>query len=420
VQLWPRGDLWDNRGFLNLWAAQSVSAIGSRITRTVLPVIAVIGIGGSPFELALLSAISVGPAALVGLLAAGRVDRSSKRRILILTDLTRAILVLALPIWAWMGELTMAHVYVVGGLMGVATTLFQITDNAYLPVLVPKRHLVLANSRLETTESIAEVSGPGLAGVLIELVTAPVALVIDAATYLWSAAFLTRIDHAEAPDAGTPQDTLMSDLRAGIGAVWAEPHVRPLLLATAIMTTSGGFFLALYMLFTLGDLALSPGAVGLIISVGGIGALFGALLSRRAAAALGVGRAMLVCSFFGQATALLIPLAGGPVALAIALLVAHQLLSDGLIIAYEIQATSLRQSVLPINLLARCNAVFAVTTAVLLPLGALAAGVLAEAFGVRVAIWVGVSLGLLAPLALLPLRHLKQVPQSGRVRLTDT
>lgn len=267
---WPTGGLWRHREFLRLWAAQSVSAIGSRITRTAIPVIAVLAVDGSAVELGLLAACSVAPGALVALALGGWVDRSPKRRILIGADLVRAALVMTIPIAAWLGVLTIAQLYVTAAAMGCASALFRITDDAYLPSLIGKLHLVEGNSKLEATEAVAEITGPGLAGVLIEVITAPVAMVVDAATYLWSALLLGRIRSTETPAASTGDDTLASDLRTGFRACWHEPRVRPLLLATAVSTLAGGFFFALYMLYTLDVLGLSAGAVGLIISVGGV------------------------------------------------------------------------------------------------------------------------------------------------------
>jgi len=186
--------------------------------------------------------------------------------------------------------------------------------------------------------------------------------------------------------------------------------VRPLLLSSAVSTLTFGAFSALYMLYTLGEIGLSPGTVGVIISVGGVAALFGALGSRRLATAVGLGPAMIVCLAIGQAGGLLIPLAGGATWLAIALLAAHQFIGDAFLVAFEIQAVSLRQAALPLSVLARANAVFSALTGVLLPLGALLAGVAGNAFGVRPILWIGVSIGLLAPLFLLPLRHLRRMP----------
>lgn len=393
-----------HRDFLLLWAAQGTSAVGSRLTRTALPVIAILTIEASPFELGVLAALSVAPGAIVGLLAGGAIDRSRKRPILIGADLVRLVLLLTIPAAAWTGALTMAQLFVIAALVGCATTLFQITDNTYLPALVARDDLIDANAALESTEAVAEITGPGLAGVLIELITAPVTILIDAISYAASALLLVRISRAEEPVATDDErPSLAADTAAGGRAVWAEPTIRPLFLGAAATAFWGGFFFALYMLFTLDTLGLSPGEVGLIISVGGVGALFGSALTARISRKLRAGPVLIALLALSQAGSLLIPMARGPTWLVIAFLVGHQLIGDGFRVAYHVLAVSLRQILLPLEVLGRANAFFQVAETALVPLGALAAGGLASFIGVRSAVWVGVVGGMTAPLFLLSL-----------------
>ncbi len=384
--------------FGRLWMAQSVSALGSRITRTALPVLAVLSVDGTPLELGILSAVTVGPGAIVALLVSGRIDRAKKRPVLIGADLVRALLILSLPLAAWFGALTMPQLYLVAALVGTASALFSVTDNAYLVHLVPAEELADKNAKLETTESIAEIVGPGLAGLLIEWITAPFAMFVDAVSYLWSAALLSRIGAEEIVAETDETASVYADLRSGLSAVWSEPRVRPHLLTAAIQTLADGFFFALYMLYTLDTLEISVGAVGVIISMGGVGALFGAVLSRHVA-----GRGRLIGAVvIAQASMLLIPLADGSW-FGIACLVAHQIVSDGFEIAYEVHAVTHRQVFLDRAVLARANGIFTAVQTLLLPLVALGAGALAERIGLREALYVGVILALLAPLPLFAL-----------------
>lgn len=384
--------------FGRLWMAQSVSALGSRITRTALPVLAVLSVDGTPLELGILSAVTVGPGALVALLASGRIDRARKRPVLVAADLVRAVLILSLPLAAWLGALTMPQLYVVAALVGTASALFSVTDNAYLVHLVPPEELTDKNAKLETTESIAEIVGPGLAGLLIEWITAPFAMLVDAVSYLGSALLLSRIRAEEIVAETETTASVYADLRSGLSAVWSEPRVRPHFLTAAIQTLADGFFFALYMIFALDTLQISVGAVGVIISMGGVGALFGALLSRFAGS-----RGGLIFTFgIAMASMILIPLADGSW-IGIACLVAHQIVSDGFEIAYQVHAVTHRQVFLDRAVLARANGIFAAVTTLLLPVVALGAGALAERIGVREALYVGVALALLAPLPLLAL-----------------
>src|SRR5262245_37631060 len=189
--------LWGHADFLRLWAAQAISAFGSRITRTALPIIAVTTLGQPEAVIGVLAAMQLAPGVLLAMVAGGFVDRGRKRKILIAADVIRAALVASLTLsWAF-GALTMLQVVVVGAAVGAASALFQITDVAYLPTLIGRRRLVEGNAKLETTEAIAEITGPASAGVLIAALGAPLAVAIDAASYLWSALMLGRI---RAPD----------------------------------------------------------------------------------------------------------------------------------------------------------------------------------------------------------------------------
>ena len=399
---WPAGGLWRHPDFLRLWAAQAASAFGSRITRTALPIVAILTLGASPTEVAVLSALGVAPGVLVGLFAGGRVDRTARRPLLVGADLVRALLLLTIPAAAWLGALSMPQLYAVAAATGAATTLFEIADRSFLPSLVGPERLVEANARLEATDSVAESVGPGIAGVLVQALSGPAAVALDALTYLWSALMLGRIRAREEP-AAPPEEGfgLLADARAGLRACMAHPLVRPLLLAESLMYLFGGFYLALYMVLALETLRLSPAAAGLVIGVGGVGAFAGALLAAPLGRRLGTGPPLAVSLAVGQPANLLVPLAAQAVHLAIPLLVAQQLLGDAFLGAYLIHAVSLRQRVLPAAVLGRANAVFHVATGLLLPAGALLAGPLADALGVPGALWIGACGGLLAAAVLL-------------------
>lgn len=409
MRWWPSGGLWRHPDFLKLWAAQSLSAMGSRITRTALPMIAILTIGATPTEIAILSALGVFPGVVVGLVAGGPIDRNAKRPLLVATDLVRAGLILTIPLAASTGWLSMPQLYLVAAAIGAASALFRIADNAYLPALVGKKQLVEGNAKLEATDSIAESVGPGLAGILIQAMTAPFAVIVDAVSYLWSALMLSRIRAVEAPAAAQDSRTSMiADAKAGLRACLGEPVVARLLAAETLMMLFGGFFHTLYMILALERLALSPLAIGLVISVGGIGSFLGALTAERIAGRFGLGPTLIVTMLLGSAAALLIPLSeiAGP--LAIPSLVAHQLVGDAFFSIYLIHALSLRQRVLPLEVLGRAGATFHVATGLAMPLGALVAGPLADWIGFSATMWIGALGGLSAALALLSAKVLGQ------------
>lgn len=413
--MFERSGLWGHGDFLRLWAAQAISAFGYRITRTALPIVAVTTLDQPEFTVSVLMALQVAPGLVVGMLAGGWIDRSRKRPILIAADLIRAGAVASLTIaWA-IGVLSIWHVLATGTIVGAATALFQITDNTYLPSLLGRRQLAEGNAKLESTEAIAEITGPAAAGYLIRILGAPLAIAIDAATYLWSAFFLGRIRAPEPAPVPGEEQHLGADLRIGFREVFMHPLVRPIVLSQMVWALSGGFFLALYTLYCLRELHLSEGTFGVIIGMGGVGALAGAAISNRLVTRLGLGRTLVVSLTLSLACAVFIPLAGvtGSPALIVGFLIAHQLLSDGFAVAFVVHAVTLRQTVLPKETLGRANAAIHIATSTLLPIAAILAGVIAEVAGTHVAVWIGVLIGLVAPLLLLPLWKLREMPPSA-------
>jgi MFS family permease len=410
-----RPGLWGHADFLRLWGAQAISAFGSRITRTALPIIAVEMLREPPAVLGVLAALPLVASVIVALFAGGFVDRSYKRRVLITADLFRAAVVASLTIaWA-LGALSIVHVIGVAVLVGAASALDQITDVAYLPVLVDKRWLADGNAKLGATDGIAEVTGPASGGALVAAFGAPLAVVIDAFAYLMSALLLGRIRRPEPPPAPSPSAASSTwqarqDVQVGMRAVFEHPLVRPIVLSLMVWAVAGGFFAALYPLLVMRTLGLPESTYGIIVAVGGIGSLGGALLSRRLVRAIGLGRMLIATAVLSLAAGVLIPLADGSRPMVLAFLCGHQLFGDGFAVAFTIQAVTLRQTVLPTAVLGRANAAILVCTIGILTIAALAAGGLAQLVTIREAVWVGTVIGLLAPALLWPLRHLREMP----------
>lgn len=387
--------------------------MGSRVTRTALPIIAVNVLGASAFAASVLGALAWGPGAVVGLVAGGWVDRRSKRGLLVAADLVRAVLVMSIPIAWWAGVLGLVHVCIVAGGVGAASALFRITTASYLPEVVEREELVHANGVGEATESVAEIGGPALAGPLIAAVGAAIAVVLDALSYVWSAMFLRGLP------AGRPAEvapsSLGADIAAGMRALWHDRVVRRLTIAEAITHLGTGAFLGLYMIFILDVLRLGEATVGLVIACGGVGALAGALIAPRLRARPVTLLLLLLAS---EGAALLIPAARGSHAAIVAMLVVHQLVGDGARTAYDVVTITLRQQRIAPDVLGRANGAFhAIMTAMLL-VAALGAGLIAEATTVRTALWIGLGVGALAPLAVLGLRarELVALPVDQRVR----
>jgi MFS family permease len=407
---WPRDGLWRHADFLRLWAAQIVSAWGSRITRTALPVIAVSILHEPPSGNGVLAALTLFPGMVLALFIGGIIDRSKKRTLLLTADLVRGLLVLSLPVAWWLGTLSMVHLVIVGAGVGAATTLFAITDNTYLPSLVGKEQLLDANSKLEASEAVAEIGGPAAAGALISVLGAPLAVLVDACTYLWSGAFLLRIRDPGAPVGPPSRRDIVGDLRIGLRAAFGHPVLRRIAIAQMAWYASAGAFIALYTPFVLTDVALDTISYGIVIGFGGAGGLLGALAARRLHARHGLGPTLFMASAISLAASLLIPLAQQPLWLALALLITHQVVSDGANVVVQVHSVTTQQTLLPQAVLGRATAALHVCAMGMMPIGALVFGFVADAIGTRNALWIGLGIGAGSPLAFATLWRIRTLP----------
>ncbi|WP_296599796.1 MFS transporter [Phenylobacterium sp.] len=404
--------LWRDRDFVRLWLAQGVSAFGARVTREGLPIAAVLGLGASPAQLGVLSALSHGPALVVGLAAGGLVDRSRRRGLMMAADLVRALILASIPVAALLHVLTLSQLYVAAALVGAASVLFEIADHAFLPGLVAREHLTRANASLSATESVAEIGGPALAGALFQVLAAPLAIAVNAATYLVSAVFLAAIRHREPEPRPEPHAQWTDDVRLGFASGLRHPLARPVFLSSWMQALAGGMFGALYILFCVRVVGLNPGLLGLTIAAGGVGALIGAVVAGWLSGRLGVGRSFIGAQVLVAASIAIIPLSPPSPEQGMLFLVVSQILGDALGVATLILGTSLIQTVMPPGVLGRVNATFKAVSGGLAVVGALAGGLLGEAIGVRGAIWVGVGGLAIAPLLSLPgpLKRLRAMP----------
>lgn len=405
--------LWRHGDFRRLWAAQAVSDFGARITREGLPMMAVMGLTATPAQLGLLSALANGPAVVVGLAAGDFVDHAARRPILIAADLVRAAVLITLPLAAWLHLLSLTQVYAAAALVGAASALFDIADHAYLPGLVGKARVAEANARIGSTEALAELGGPALAGVLFQWLTAPVAVAVNAATYVVSGLILARIETPEPPrDPAHKRRGWVDGVVTGARTAWEEPRVRAMLVMTGVGGLFGGFFGALYIAYVLRSLGLGPVFLGIGIASGGLGALAGSLLVQAFGRRLGVGPAICVTGVLSALGTLIVLLAPtGPTG-ATAALIASQFLGDFFGVMPVILATSLRQILLPHSLLGRVGATFRALSGGAMVVGALAGGALGGVFGLRATLIAAIGGLLIGPVygALTPLWAVKAMP----------
>jgi len=409
----PHGDLWRHADFRKLWAGQTVSLFGSAVTLLALPAVAIYTLGATPAQLGLLSAAGSLPALLFGLVVGAWVDRRRRRPLLVLADLGRGLLLLAIPVAALLGALRMGHLYAVTFLVGTLGLLFDIAAQSLLPALVGRARLVEGNGKLETSRAAAEIAGPNLGGVLVQLATAPLAILADALSFLISGLLVALIRTPEpAPAPHPPGQRLPGEIGEGLRWVVGHPILRPLVGATALLTFANSVIDALFFLYLARDLALPPALFGAALGLGSAGFLLGALAAGRVAARVGIGPTLVGALALVGLGDLVLPLVGGaPLGVGLLLVVAQFLFGLG-VVAFRITAVSLRQGLVPDRLLGRVNASASVVVQGLTPLGALLGGLLGERLGLRETLFLAAGGELLAALWLLasPIRRLRGAP----------
>jgi MFS family permease len=400
---------------MRLWSAQTISQFGSHVTFLALPLAAIVVLDASAFEVAVLGAVEWMPWLLFSLPVGAWVDRVLRRPILVAADVGRALVLVSVPIAYAADVLTIWQLYAVGFATGVLTVFFDVAYQSYLPSLVERSQLEEGNSKLEISRSGAQLAGPGFAGALVDLVTAPVAILADAVSFVASAGFLARIKRDEALEArGVQERRLFAEIVEGLRFVLGNRFLRPSMVYVAIFNFSSNVMFSIFLVYAVRRLDLSPVAIGVIFGIGNVGFLAGAFLAPRVSARLGIGPTLICSAFVGGAVNFLIPLA--PPSQPIPFLIAQGLIVGFAIVVYNVTGISFFQAITPDRLLGRMNASRRFVVWGVIPLGALAGGALASSIGLRETLFVGAVGTTVAfvPLVLSPLRSLKQVPEASQ------
>jgi MFS family permease len=408
--------LWRDPDFLKLWAGQTVSQVGSWITLVGLPLTAVLLLGASPLQMGILSGASAAAILLFGLFAGAWADRLRRRPILIWADLGRAAVLVTIPVAVVFHRLTMSHLYLVAAASAILTVFFDVSYQAYLPSLIGAENILEGNSKMTLTESIAGVVGPALTGALVQAITAPVAILFDAVSFLVSALSVWLIRKPEARPKPGVAPHIGHEIVEGLQASWRDPILRVLLLRTATSSVFLGFGGSLYFLFAIRELKLGAMLLSAVIAVGGASSVFGALVAERLVRRIGVGHTLIGCALLIGVAAVLPPLARGPVAVCASILAVAQL-GDMAWSIYSINELSLRQAIAPNHVLGRVNSAMHLMFRGVLPVGALLGGALAEIIGLRNAMFIGAAGFLLSTLWLIlsPVRRLREFPAAATV-----
>jgi MFS family permease len=343
-----------------LVGAQAISTFGSFITRSALPLLAILGLGVTPIEAALLAAVDLISAALISQFAGVWIDRLPRRPLLVGADLARAVLLGSIPASAIVfGGVALPHLIFVSAASGACTTAFDIAERSYLVGLLPAPQLRRIFARLLGIRGAAEFFGFGVAGILVARIGGPGAIGVDAITYLASATMLAALQVREPSlPSVSARKSVRHELLDGLRRTWAEQQLRPLLFSGAVIGLYFGLFRSSYLLFLTRGLGLGPEAIGAIAAVGGIAAFSGGILTERFSRRLGLGRSLAVSYALVGAGLLLVPLSPGPTPLGIAMLIGHQLLSDGFETVWEANQATIRAKLIPDAYQGRSNAAF--------------------------------------------------------------
>ncbi|HVM58163.1 MAG TPA: MFS transporter [Gaiellaceae bacterium] len=412
----PNGSLWHHSDFLKLWTGQSISEFGSQVSALAIPWLAAKELNASPLEFSVIGVLAFLPFILFALPAGVWVDRLRRRPILIVGDASRAVLLLWVPVGWMLGVLTIWQLYAIEFVVGIFTVFFDVAYQSYLPSLVERDQLIEGNSKLQTTAAAANTVGPGLAGVLIAVFTAPYAVLVDAASFVVSTAFMIPIRRRETlPERaeGAPKPRMFPELKEGVLYVVRHRYLKWIAAATGSSNFFGSMVMAIGVLYMARTLQMSSFAAGVVWAGFGIGSIVGALVAPRLQQTLGVGRAIWIPIMVGSFATLAWPLA--PASFPVPVLFAGTAVFGVGATAYNITQVSLRQAITPERLQGRMNASMRWIVWGTMPLGSLVGGALATTYSVKTAIWVGAigSLFTWLPVFLSSVRSIEEMPEAA-------
>ena len=409
-----KGGLLRHRDFRLLWGGETVSELGSQVSLLAIPLLAVRTLHATTIEMGFLTAASTAAFLVVGLPAGGWVDRMRKRRAMIVADLGRMLALGSVPIAYAVGDLTLAQLFVVTLASGILTVFFDVAYQSYLPPLVGREHLVEGNAKLTGSAQVAAVAGPSVAGGLVQAFGSSAAVAVDSASFVVSAVAVGAIRQPEpkpvVPEGGHPR--LVQGIGEGLRFVFGNALLRAIAATTATANLFSGIAAAVEIVFLVRQVHASPGVIGLLFTMGGIGGVLGAFAAGPIACRVGGARSTII-GIAVSVGALLIPLTMPGAGL---LFFGFGMFLVGFsAVVYNVNQVSFRQRLCPDRLLGRMNATMRFVVWGVLPIGALIGGVLGAIFGLRTTLWVGALGQALAGIWLLasPMRRLRDFPDAA-------
>jgi predicted MFS family arabinose efflux permease len=378
--------------FQKLWAGQTISFFGTEVTAFALPLIAVLVLGAGASEMGILVALQNLPMALFGLVAGIWIDRLRRRPILAACSFFQAVLLGSIPL-AWVaGTLTLAQIYAVAFGSGTFLVISQIADRAYLSTILEPGQFMAGNSKIWLSGSLAQTAGPGFAGILVQWLSAPLAIAVDALSFLIAGLLTLSIRTPEArPQSAGTQIRTLAEVRDSVVTVMRHPLLRPLVFCTTMHNFCSTMIITVYVLYLTHQVAVTPFLLSLIFMAGGLGAVCGSLLTPRLAAGFGTGPTLILTQAATGFARLLVPLAMGPLSQAVVILACSQFLLGTVRATFNVTQLSLRQTVIEPATMARVNSTIGFLFWALTPLGALTGGYLGEHLGLRPTLWIAAS-----------------------------
>ena len=405
--------------FARLWTAETISQVGTQVGALAIPFVAIDILEASTFQVALLNVVDFLPFLLIGLPAGVWVDRLRRRPVMIAGDLGRALALATIPLAFIAGVLTIVQLYVVGFVVGMLTVFFDVAYQSYLPSVVGRDQIQEGNAKLEVSRAGAAVIGPGLAGILIGILRAPLAVALDAFSFLGSALFLFLIRRPEpAPEVrhevGQPKPGMRREMAEGLRYVLGHAYLKNIAACTATANLFGTVATSVLLVYAVRELGMTAGAIGVAFSIGATGALLGALTANRVSSRLGVGRTII--TFAGLGGLALLPLAlapaGTPQPVLLALMALFAFVTGVATVVYNVAQVSLRQAITPARMQGRMNATMRWFVWGTIPIGGVLGGALGTLLGVREAVLIGALGELVAVLPVLfsPVRMIRAMP----------
>lgn len=407
------GSLRRHRDFLKLWSGETVSLVGDQFSALAFPLTAVLLLHASPAQMGILQALGTLQFLLIGLVAGVWADRYRRRRLMVFSDASRALLLLSIPAAFLSGTLTIYLLYLVAFATGIFTVVFDVTYQAYLPSLVERGQLVEANGKLQASAASASVVGPTLAGSLIQFMSAPFAILIDSLSFVWSAISLTWIRRTEEPVAKEARRPMLQEIEEGLAIVLRNGELRSIAGCTATSNLFSNMIAAVMVLYAVQILGMTPFLIGAMFALGSGGSLVAALVAGRLDSRVRVGR-LIVTSAAIFSGAWLLAIAAVPPFGVYFLILAFFITSFASVV-YNISQVSYRQALVPVRLQGRLNATMRFIVWGTIPVGALIGGGVGEAAGLYAALVAGAVGSTLAFLWVLfsPVRSVKRMPDAA-------